>query len=374
MQKKKELKAFQKELLLIFPFLSDSEGEIVNLHQARVAILASAFAHDIVESNRELVFLSGLYHDIGAVGSTLHPLRVLNMADYFVDPWLVTHPIRTAQILRRIEAFNSLAEVVLEHHEWFDGGGFPFKKKSQEILPEAQVLRIVDSFDSAMLVTGKVNHALRLMERTSGKEYDEDLFCIFKHYVKTNDFEHLWYEPAKTLDEAILLLKRINFRFDEESVFEMLKVFDLKKKPIHGHTKRVRDLVALFCGEIGYFPADSLVRAAYIHEAYTLYEPFKGSYLGSVLKNEVIEKFELIYQAFLDLETDPFVSEVVNAACYLDSKLYPSYQEMKKDEVISVLLNLNGRLNPEVVLAFKKVIDNHGHALFKENIVDGTLN
>lgn len=51
-----------------------------------------------------------------------------------------------------------------------------FKKKGAEILPEAQAIRIVDSFDSAMLITGRIDQALNIIERTAGREYDRTSF------------------------------------------------------------------------------------------------------------------------------------------------------------------------------------------------------
>lgn len=370
LRKKRELKKFLDELVKAIPFLGDQEGEFINLHSARVSLLASSFAADVIESNRALVFLAGLYHDIGAVGSSVHPARVLSMADYFVDPRLSIHSIRGAQALKKISVFKSLPSVVLEHHEWFDGGGFPFKKKGAEILPEAQAIRIVDSFDSAMLITGRIDQALNIIERTAGREYDRDLFLIFKHYVKAGDFEYLWFDSERVLEQAISTLDSVAILFEEEDVFDLIDVFDLKKQPAFGHTRRVRDLVALACAELGYFATESMIKASFVHEVYTLYEPYRGTHIGSMPKSQVVEYFEQVYQAYYDLEEDPFINEIVNAACYLDRKLHSSFSELKKDDIASTLLDLNGRLDAEVIHAFRKVLNNHGHAIFKERMAD----
>lgn len=369
-EKKREFQKFLEELIKIIPFLTDQEGDIINLHSARVALLASSLASEVLESNESLVFLAALYHDIGAVGSSVHPARVINMAEYFVDPWLSTHPIRSSQVLRKVSFMKSASNIVLEHHEWYDGGGFPFKKKASEILPEAQALRVVDTFDSVMLLTGNLNMSLKMMERTKSREYDEDLFLIFKHFVKANEIEFLWFEPEETLNTTLDFLCKLKISIVDTDVFEFLKVFDLKKHPTNGHTKRVRDLVSLVCAEVGYVPADSLVKAVFVHEMFTLYEPFKGSYLGSILRKELIENFSLVFQAILDLEEDPFVNEIIRASCYLDKKLYLNFSDMSSKDIVSTISQLNGRINSEILLSLKKVLEEHGRAIYKDKITD----
>lgn len=371
--KKRDHKLFLEQLLKSIPFFSDIEGDIINLHSARVAILAYHFSSSGIESNKTILFLSGLYHDIGAVGSSIHPVRVLSLADFFTDPWLSTHPIRSAQVLRKVHSLKPSSNIVLEHHEWFNGGGFPFKKKNLEIMPEAQALRVIDAFDIAMLLTGKTNAAIKIVERTSSKEYDEDLFFIFKHLVINGDFEYLWFEPEKTVEEALSILNNLKLPVADNEILSMLRVFDLKKYPINGHTRRVKDMVALVGAEIGSLSIDSMIKGAYLHEIYTLYEPYKGSYLGSMSKEDVLSRFDFVYDSLVELQTDSFLNEIINTACYLDKKLYPNFFEMGRKEVIEHLTSMSGRVNPEVLLAFKKVIDEYGENIFKEKALGEKL-
>jgi HD-GYP domain-containing protein (c-di-GMP phosphodiesterase class II) len=366
--KKERIKKFYTELFRAIPFFSDQEGDTINLHQVRVAFLASALGAEILEANRILMFLAGLYHDLGAVGASLHPVRAFSLSDYFVDPWLANHPLRSAQILRKFDRLKPVASIVVEHHEWYDGGGFPFKKKAGEILPEAQALRITDSFDAAMLLTGRIDEALKLLEKKASREFDGDLYSIFKHFIKTNDFEFLWHQPQTALELAISQLESIKILFDDSEIFCLLKAFDVKRYPQPGHTRRVRDLVALISAEIGYVQPDALIRAATVHEVYTVYEPYKGSYLGAVDKKEVLEYFELLSEAFADLEKDPFVSELVYAVCYVDRKLSHYETGLSEEDFLDVLSYLNGRVNPEVLLAINRVLKEHSESIYKDMI------
>jgi len=366
--KKEEIKKFYSEVFKAVPFLSDQEGDTIILHQVRVALLASYLGVEILEANGLQMFLAGLFHDLGAIGASLHPVRAFSLSDYFADPWLANHPLRSAQILRKINCLWPAANIVAEHHEWYDGGGFPFKKKANEILPESQALRIADAFDTTMLLTGRIDEALKLLEKRSSKEYDSDLYLIFKHFIKTNDFEFLWYEPWLAFEKAMVQLDRIKIVFDDSDIFDLLRAFDAKRYPHPGHTRRVRDLAALVSAEIGYVPPDSLIRAAIVHEIYTVYEPYKGSYLGGLERKEVVENFDFLNEAYSDIEKDPFISELVHALCYIDRKLSQYEDFIRKEDIIEILTYLNGRINPEVVLAINKVLQEHSENIYVNKI------
>lgn len=61
------------------------------------------------------------------------------------------HPGQAAGLLARMPGWSAAAEMVMQHHEMPDGGGYPAGLKGDAICPGAQILAIVDAFEAVML-------------------------------------------------------------------------------------------------------------------------------------------------------------------------------------------------------------------------------
>jgi HD-GYP domain-containing protein (c-di-GMP phosphodiesterase class II) len=55
-----------------------------------------------------------------------------------------THPVVGYDILKTIEFPWPIADIVLQHHEWLNGSGYPQGLKNEEILLEAKILGVAD--------------------------------------------------------------------------------------------------------------------------------------------------------------------------------------------------------------------------------------
>ncbi len=64
---------------------------------------------------------------------------------------LRNHPGLAAGVLQRMPGWEGAAEIVSQHHEMPDGGGYPGKLETQAICPGAKILAIVDAFEAVML-------------------------------------------------------------------------------------------------------------------------------------------------------------------------------------------------------------------------------
>jgi HD-GYP domain-containing protein (c-di-GMP phosphodiesterase class II) len=64
---------------------------------------------------------------------------------------LRNHPGYAAGLLQRMPGWESAAEMVVQHHEMPDGGGYPKEIKAAEICAGAKILAIVDAFEAVML-------------------------------------------------------------------------------------------------------------------------------------------------------------------------------------------------------------------------------
>ena len=60
-----------------------------------------------------------------------------------------------AGLLERMEVWQVAAEIVLQHHEMLDGGGYPKGLKSDQITPGAKIMAIIDTFEAVTLKHSK---------------------------------------------------------------------------------------------------------------------------------------------------------------------------------------------------------------------------
>lgn len=122
--------------------------------------------------------------------SILHDVGKLAVPDYIISkPGRLTpdefskmkiHPIVGAEIVERIEFPYPVAPIVRAHHEKWDGSGYPFGLKGEEIPIGARILSVVDCFDA--LASDRqyrkalpLDQAMAVVERESGKSFDPEI-------------------------------------------------------------------------------------------------------------------------------------------------------------------------------------------------------
>jgi diguanylate cyclase (GGDEF)-like protein/PAS domain S-box-containing protein len=120
------------------------------LHSSRVSEICGAIALHIGLSPEEInkIKLTGLMHDIGKIGIDE---KILNSDKSLThDEWLEIkkHPEIGSRILNASVDFAEIAEVVLQHHERWDGKGYPRGLKGEEISINARIVTIADAYDA----------------------------------------------------------------------------------------------------------------------------------------------------------------------------------------------------------------------------------
>jgi len=133
----------------------DAKDKRLFAHSALTADLASvlAQAHGLAEEQAAAVHIAGHLHDVGKIGipdAILFKEGPLDAREWEV---IRRHPAIGAEILAPVEclgARNGVVEMVLSHHERFDGGGYPRGLKGLDIPLGGRILAIADSV-AAML-------------------------------------------------------------------------------------------------------------------------------------------------------------------------------------------------------------------------------
>lgn len=119
-------------------------------HSERVTELALEIATEMGLEERELEWIhrGGLLHDIGKIGV---PARILDWDGTLSaeDRALIElHPVIGGQILEPIRAFAPSLPIVTQHHEFWNGGGYPAGLRGEEIDPLARIVAVADVFDA----------------------------------------------------------------------------------------------------------------------------------------------------------------------------------------------------------------------------------
>ncbi len=100
-----------------------------------------------------------------------------------------THPQVGYDLVRKLPHLAGAAEIVLAHHEAFDGSGYPNGLKGKDIPLCARILTIADSYDSmthphTQRPAMPAAMAVREVERCSGSQFDPDAVAALGHVLQ----------------------------------------------------------------------------------------------------------------------------------------------------------------------------------------------
>jgi len=136
-----------------------------------------------------------LLHDIGKIGV---PDAILRKPAKLTDEEWVRmreHPLHGQQILRGIKFLEGAAKVVAQHHEKWDGSGYPLGLKAEEIDICARIFSVADAFDA--ITSDRVYRQGRPYEAAAqeldewvGRQFDPKVVEAF-HRVPQEDWDEL---------------------------------------------------------------------------------------------------------------------------------------------------------------------------------------
>jgi putative nucleotidyltransferase with HDIG domain len=119
-------------------------------HQKRTTNLARAMAREmgIPPEQIEGIRMAGMIHDIGKISLPTEILSKPTKLTAIEYSLIKEHARQGYEILKDVESFWPLAEMVYQHHERINGSGYPRGFKEDEILIEARILAVADVVES----------------------------------------------------------------------------------------------------------------------------------------------------------------------------------------------------------------------------------
>ncbi len=237
-----------KELITALALVLDLEEGKVLYHSWRVAVVSTMLADDILPEQKSDVFIAGLLHDVGAMSLHDHIIRYPSLSEQVRNPIIRTHTIVGAQVVSDLPGFATAPSLILDHHEYWNGHGYPRSKQGEEIIAGAQLIRVADTFDAMLRAAPNktLSEVLGKMENRVDKEFKKSIFSSMKKIMSGNGF----FQEIIDIPKLTSLLFRLRDEISVEGIEEKMdvmgialsvfgQVIDAKHAYTFGHSRRV---------------------------------------------------------------------------------------------------------------------------------------
>jgi putative nucleotidyltransferase with HDIG domain len=207
----KELASLQVGLLSTVMQTLSMRDAMTARHSAAVARYAREVARNLGVDEREqdLIHTAALLHDIGKF---IFPDSILFAERKLTDDEWATvkmHPEQGAKLVRRIEGYGPVADIIFAHHERVDGNGY-YRIPQERIPLGSRIIAVADTYD---VMTARDSYrrpvsreaAIMELRRVSGSQLDGDIVEAFVEMIESG---------------------RVAFRHTDEADFEKELAFE----------------------------------------------------------------------------------------------------------------------------------------------------
>ncbi len=200
---------FNSNIIYLIAATDDNKDALV--HSQLVARYTVHFARILGIEDRNFLFdleRGALLHDIGKIGIPESILRKKGPLSEREREIVKDHPVLGYEILEEFDFLKRAAQVVLFHHERYDGEGYPFGLTGEEIPLEARIFALADTLDA---ITSKrtynenrsLENALFEIEKGRGSQFDPILTDAFLS-IPREKWQQIKAESWKPLPLAVL--------------------------------------------------------------------------------------------------------------------------------------------------------------------------
>jgi putative nucleotidyltransferase with HDIG domain len=207
------------KLIETVALIIDARDNSVSGHSRRVAKFAVAIGRHLNMDASELAVLhtAGLFHDLGKVGipeAILHKPAKLTADEYTV---IKEHAALGQRILSEVPQLADIAKMVGEHHERFDGFGYPLGLAADQISLGGRILVVADALETMLAdrpySRGRdLNDALGELDRCTGTQFDPDIVSAVHRTVASQGPEYFasgGRQPERNWNAAEQILAQV---------------------------------------------------------------------------------------------------------------------------------------------------------------------
>jgi len=179
----------------------DEKDKYTSGRSRRVCEYSIEIAKEMNLSDIELskIEVASLLHDIGMIGVPeyiLHKTEKLTEDEYLK---IKKHVEYGMNILGNIKQLNSVVDIIKYHHERYDGSGYPYGIKGEEIPIGARIIALADTFDALISARAYRNSmpsdkAIEQISSQAGKQLDYNVVQAFLKIIDKFDFSEMHTE------------------------------------------------------------------------------------------------------------------------------------------------------------------------------------
>jgi len=159
-------------------------------HAFRVAVMSVATGEKLGMGPEELQFLqyAGCLHDIGKLSLDRQLLHKSDPFDEADRERVQGHAVAAMRVIETLPWLAASAEMIVSHHERWDGEGYPEGLSEHDIPLGARIIAVAETYDVLVSATNwsaaKTEHeAAEEIKRCSGTQFDPDVVEAFLQVV-----------------------------------------------------------------------------------------------------------------------------------------------------------------------------------------------
>lgn len=169
----------------------DARDHYTHSHSDNVAKYAVAIAIEMGLSVREIEIIREAceLHDLGKIGIEDNILSKPSALDAQEWEQIRRHPLTGARILEPLTFLNDVIDLIRQHHEHYDGSGYPEGRKGEDILLGARIIHLADAYEAMTSprayrkIPFSKEEAVAEIKRNSGTQFDPHVVEAFLRIV-----------------------------------------------------------------------------------------------------------------------------------------------------------------------------------------------
>jgi diguanylate cyclase (GGDEF)-like protein len=203
----RQLHSLVAEVISAFIKIMDVKDPYIAGHSKNTRDYAVAIANEMGVSQelREKLEVASLLHDIGKIRIPDWILLGTGPISKYDRLIIEQHPLASEEILKPIGIFEQELPIIRQHHERFDGSGYPDCLKGREIVIGARILAVADVFDAMTSIRPyrmmkSCQQALKEITEYSGTQFDPEVVEAFQDAFEKHKTE--W--PLSSYDSSLI--------------------------------------------------------------------------------------------------------------------------------------------------------------------------